>query len=180
MAAEQKMWSEVEILNLIQREVSVGTTMQILSESIASGTLATGVQAIVAAANVQINHLTSQAEVNAREIDRVLTDCRTFVDQTQKDSEGQKERLKLELDALQERFRDLVALVDKVPKTVEGLDSKLTEVESKLTAVTDWCGSNRLDAVPVALTTLTAQVEQIQADAAKRFGELSTEIAVTR
>ena len=150
MAAEQKMWSEVEILNLIQREVSVGTTMQILSESIASGTLANGVQAIVTAANAQVNHLTSQAETNAREIDRVLTDCRTFVEKTQKDSEAQKEALKLELDALQERFRDLVALVDKVPKTVEGLDGKLKEVDGKLRAVTDWCGSNRLDAVPVA------------------------------
>ena len=59
-------------------------------------------------------------------------------------------------------------------------DGKLNEVDGKLRAVTDWCGSNRLDAVPVALTTLTAQVEQIQADAAERVGELTTEIAITR
>ena len=177
---ESRTWTSNEIRELIQHEVASGNTMGILTQCIANGSMTESITAIANAASAHVNSLTAQAETNAREIDRVLTDCRTFVDQTQKDSEGQKERLKLELDALQERFRDLVALVDKVPKTVEGLDSKLTEVESKLTAVTDWCGSNRLDAVPVALTTLTAQVEQIQADAAKRFGELTTEISITR
>jgi chromosome segregation ATPase len=158
MAADPKMWSEVEILNLIQREVSVGTTMQILSESIASGTLATGVQEIVTAANAQVNHLNSQAETNAREINRILGDCRVFVEQTQKENEKQKQELQLELDALQLRFRDLAALFDKAPEKIEGLDGKISEVDNKLKAVTDWCSSNRLDAVPVALTSLTALV----------------------
>ena len=92
--AEQKMWSEGEIRNLIQQEVSTGGTMRILSNAIASGELTAGVQAIVAAANAQVNHLTAQAQTNASEIDRVLTDSRTFVEQTRVENEASRAVLK--------------------------------------------------------------------------------------
>ena len=160
MAAEQKMWSEVELRNLIQQEVSVGTTMQILSESIASGTLAAGVQAIVTAANAQVNHLTAQAQTNASEIDRVLTDRRTFVEQTRVENEASRAVLKQEVDALQLRFRDVVQFVNDVPDTV-------AKLEAKLKAVTEWCADNSLVTVPVTVFRLQGKVQEIQAPHAK-------------
>ena len=150
MAAE-RMWSEVEIRNLVQHEVSVGTTMQILSESIATGTLATGVQAIVTAANAQINALNAQAQSNSSEIARVLADSHTFVEQTQRDSEASKATLAQELEAMQLRFRELVSFVDGVPSTV-------AKLEAQLKAVTDWCADNDLATVPVAVVNLQAKV----------------------
>ena len=180
MAAEQKMWSEVEILNLIQREVSVGTTMQILSESIASGSLATGVQAIVTAANAQVNHLTAQAQSNSSEIARVLEHSRTFVEQTRVDSEASKATLAQELEAMQSRFRDLVSFVDGVPSTVAKLEAQLEESKGKLKAVTDWCADNDLATVPVTVVNLQAKVLEIQTLAAARFTQLAEEISVTR
>ena len=175
-----KMWSEVEIRNLIQQEVSVGTTMNILSESIASGSLATGVQAIVTAANAQVNHLTAQAQSNSSEIARVLEHSRTFVEQTRVDSEASKATLAQELEAMQSRFRDLVSFVDGVPGTVAKLEAQLEESKGKLKAVTDWCADNDLATVPVTVVNLQAKVLEIQTLAASRFAELATEISVTR
>ena len=143
-AQEGKMWTDAEIRNLIQMEVSTGGTMNILSNAISSGELTAGVQAIVTAANAQVNHLTAQAQTNASEIDRVLTDCRTFVEQTRTESETTKLALKQEVDALQLRFRDVVQFVNDVPDTV-------AKLEAKLKAVTEWCANNNLETVPVAV-----------------------------
>ena len=175
-----KMWSEVEIRNLIQQEVSVGTTMNILSESIASGSLATGVQAIVTAANAQVNHLTAQAQTNASEIDRVLTDSRTFAENTRAENEATKAALKQEFEALENRFRELVVFVDSVPASVAQLELTLKSTEAQLKAVTDWCADNSLATVPVTVVNLTARVEEIQRLAAERFAQLAGEMAVTR
>ena len=154
-----KMWSEVEIRNLIQQVVSVGTTMNILSESIASGSLATGVQAIVTAANAQVNHLTAQAQTNASEIDRVLTDSRTFVENTRAENEATKAVLKQEFEALELRFRELVVFVDSVPASVAQLEATFKSTEAQLKAVTDWCADNSLATVPVTVVNLVARVE---------------------
>ena len=67
-------WSDAELRNLIQMEVSTGNTMRILNAAIFSGELTAGVQAIAAAANVQVTQLAAQAQTNADEINRVLTD----------------------------------------------------------------------------------------------------------
>ena len=83
-------WTADALRQLIQMEVTTGTTMGILNQCINNGALTDSIRAVANAANAHVVSLTAQAENNAREIDRVLTDCRTFVEQTQKESEAHK------------------------------------------------------------------------------------------
>ena len=142
----ERMWSDAELRNLIQMEVSTGTTMRILSAAISSGELTAGVQSIVTAANAQVNHLTAQAQTNADEINRVLADCRTFVEQSRVESDAAKEKLTQEVDALQIRFRDVVGFVEGVPDKVAALDAKLE-------TITTWLAQNQLADFSVKLTS---------------------------
>ena len=178
MAAKE--WKEQEIRDLISVEVTTGTTMRILNECIANGSMTESIKAIAEAANAHVVSLTAQAATNAQqtatnlsEIVRVFTDCRTFVEQTCIENEASKHKLSQEFDALQIRFRDVVQFVDGVP-------TKVSELHAKLDAVTDWCAKNSLETVPVAVLLLQEKVNEIQAHASQRFGELSTEISVTR
>ena len=112
--------------------------MQVLNECIANGSLTQAIKAIAEAANPQVVGLTAQAATNAGEIDRVLTDCRTFVEQTRVENEASRLKLTQEADALQVRFRDVVQFVDGVPDTVAAL-------QVKLNAVTEWCADKPRD-----------------------------------
>ena len=112
-----QQWSPEDLRQLIQMEVTTGTTMQILNQCINNGALTDSIRAIATAANAHVVSLTSQAETNAREIDRVLTDCRTFVEETQKDSTEQKEILKAEPISMRHghylRLRDALEKLSK-------------------------------------------------------------------
>ena len=174
--AQPQEWSPNALREAIQMEVTTGATMQILNQCIANGSMTESIKAIANAANAHVIHLTAQAETNALEINRVLNDCRKFVEQSQAESTAHKEALKLEVDALQNRFRDVVNFVNGVPDTVDELEKKLKDVDGKLKAVTDWCKDNSLDTVPVAVTELQKKVAEIQDQASSRFRELSTEI----
>ena len=80
--AEARTWTEAELRNLTDIEVSTGNTMRVLNNAISSGELTAGVQGIATAANSQVTLLAAQVKTNADEIGRVLADCRTFVQQT--------------------------------------------------------------------------------------------------
>ena len=84
-----RAWTSDEIRELIQHEVATGTTMGILNQCIANGSMTDSITAIANAASAHVVSLTAQAATNASEIDRALTDCRTFVEQTRRESEAQ-------------------------------------------------------------------------------------------
>ena len=77
--AEARSWTEAELRDLIQMEVSTGNTMRVLKSTILSGESTAGDQAIAAAANSHVTQLAAQVKTNAEEISRVLGDCHTFV-----------------------------------------------------------------------------------------------------
>ena len=79
MAARE--WTEGELRDLIAIEVSTGNTMRVLNQAISSGELTSVAQAIATAANAQVTQLAAQAKTNVDEINRVLADCRVFVEQ---------------------------------------------------------------------------------------------------
>ena len=156
------MWSDAELRNLIQMEVSTGNTMRILNSAISSGELTACVQAIAATANTQVTQLAAQAQNNAAEINRVLTDCRTFVEQARVESDAAKEKLTPEVDALQIRFRDVVGFVEGVPDKVAALDAKLQ-------TITTWLAQNQLADVAANLSTLRAEHDTVQENVDRRF-----------
>ena len=131
------------------------------------------IKAIAEAANAQVVGLAAQAATNASEIDRVLTDCRTFVAQTGVESEAAKLKLTQEVEALQIRFRETVQFVDGVPDNVAGLNSKLE-------AITNWLAQNQLVDTASNLAALQVKHDTMQENADRRFRALSTEISVTR
>ena len=80
MAARE--WTEAELRDLIAIEVSTGNTMRVLNQAISSGELTTAVQATASAAGSHVAMLATQVKSNAAEINRVLADCRVFVEQS--------------------------------------------------------------------------------------------------
>ena len=102
MAARK--WTEIELRDLIAIEVSTGNTMQVLNNAIANGPPTAGVQAIAAAAKAHVQQLATQVTTNADEMNRVLADCRIFVEQSRVESEAAKMKLTQEVGALQIRF----------------------------------------------------------------------------
>ena len=103
--AEGKMWTERELRDFIQMEVSTGQTMQVLNAAISSGERTAVIQAIATAANSQVTLFAAQVRANADEIGRVLGDCRTFVQQTRDESNAAK----LVADAGGRRLADKVS-----------------------------------------------------------------------
>ena len=166
MAAKE--WTEAELRDLIAIEVSTGNTMQVLNNCIANGSLTTAIKAIAEAANTQVVGLAAQAATNASEIDRVLTDCRTFVEQTGVESKASKLKLTQEVEALQIRFRDVDQFVDGVPDKVIGLNTKLE-------AITNWLAQNQLVDTATNLAALQVKHDTMQESADRRFRELSAE-----
>ena len=135
MAARE--WTEAELRDLIAIEVSTGNTMQVLNNAIGNGSLTTAVQTIAETASAHVAQLAAQVTTNASEIDRVLGDCRTFVEQTRVDDEASKLKLTQEVDALQIRFRDVVQFVDVVP-------DKVGDLKARLESITSWLQQNQL------------------------------------
>ena len=148
MAARE--WAEAELRDLIAMEVSAGNTMRVLNQAISSGEFTTAVQAIASAAGSQVAMLATQAKSNADEINRVLADCRVFVEQSLVESDAAKLTLTQEVDALQTKFRDVVRFVEGVPDKVSSLDTKLE-------SITTWLAQSQLADVATKLSTLQSQ-----------------------
>ena len=89
MAARE--WTEAELRDLIAIGVSTGNMMQVLNSAISNGEPTAGVRAIAAAANAHVAQLATQVTNNADEINRVLADCRIFVEQFRVERRSQAE-----------------------------------------------------------------------------------------
>ena len=113
---------------MIAIEVSNGNTMRVLNSAISSGELTAGVQAIATAANSLVTLLAAQVKTNADEINRVLEDCRVFVQQSREESDAAKLLLTQEVDALQTKFQDIVRFVEVMPDKVRTLDARLESI----------------------------------------------------
>ena len=144
--AEGKMWTEAEIRDLIQVEVSTGQTMQVLNSAITSGELnAVGNQVASAtfagfeAQAVRATVLAAEMVATKTQIDGILKDCRTFVQQTQEDSTRSRTEMAAEVNSPQSSFQDVVKFVSDVPDTVAAL-------QAKLDSISDWSSANHLDA----------------------------------
>ena len=180
---EARSWTQQEIRELIQIEVSIGLTMVILKSAITSGELSTNVGQVAATAHAALadtirafQMTTGQITVQEREINkasdeiaRILGDCRTFVEQTQTQAVTSRTEMIQRVEALHAKQQDIVKFVDGVPETVAAL-------QEKLRTISDWCADNNLDAVPVTvgiiqerLDTLTDQVDAV-VKAARRAG----------
>ena len=89
MAGEQRSWSEREIRELVLMEVSTGQTMVVLNAASGGGALNTAVSTIARDActsfEAQVAKVALMSEEMAAakaQIDSILNDCRTFVQQT--------------------------------------------------------------------------------------------------
>ena len=96
------MWTEAEIRDLIQVEVSTGQTMQVLNSAIMSGELNAVVNQVASATFAGFEAQAARATVLAAEmlatktqIDSILKDCRTFVQQTRRTAPGRGPRWRL-------------------------------------------------------------------------------------
>ena len=167
------MWTERELRDLVQMEVSTGQTMQALNAAISSGELTAGMQAIATSANSQVTLRAAQVKANADKIGRVLGDCCTFEQQTRDKSNAAKLLLTQEVDALQTKFHDIVKFVEGVPDTLSSLDAKLE-------AITTWLSANQLTDVASNLSVLQATHDTLQENVDRRLRELTAKISTTR
>ena len=165
-------WTEAELRDLIAIEVSTGNTMQVLNNAIASGSLTTAVQAIATAANAHVAQWATQVTDNANEINRVLADCRTFIEQTCVESEAAKQTLTQEVDTLQIQFRD-------VAQFVEGVPDKVGNLNAKLESITSWLAQNQLVDVATNLSTLQTRHDSLQENVHRRPAGNSREAEIS-
>ena len=75
-------WSERELRDLIQMEVSTGQTMHVLNASISGGELNAAVRNISAIAFAGIDAQATQISQSQAAITSIVAEARAFVDQT--------------------------------------------------------------------------------------------------
>ena len=140
--AEARTWTEAEIRNLIQIEVSTRQTMVILNAAIATGELSNSVGQVAATAHavfadtiraleIQAGQITVQEREIKKasdEIARILGDSHTFVAETRAQADASKTELIQQVEALHAKQQDIVKFVDGVPETVAVLQEKLNSI----------------------------------------------------
>ena len=84
------MWTEAKLRDLIQMDVSMGQTMQVLNAAISSGELTAGIAQIASSTHSgftaqasQVTLLAAEVEATKIKIEAILRDCRTFVQRNQ-------------------------------------------------------------------------------------------------
>ena len=171
--AEQRTWSERELRDLIQMEVSTGQTMHVLNASISGGELNAAVRDIAATAFVgfesQATQIGQQQQAIAGQQDsitRILADARAFVAQTHTEMQSATVAMSAEGDALNVKLQDVV-------KFIEGSNTKAAEVDEKLQVITAWMRDNNLERVPSRMTAAEAKTIELAANFDQRCRQLT-------
>ena len=160
------MWTEGEIRDLIEIEVSTGQMMRVLNSAITSGELvviqiATAAYLGFESQTARVTLMAAEMEATRATIDGILSDCRAFVQQTQVESNAAKLAMTSEVDALHTKLQDIVKLVEGVPDTVSSLNARLV-------AITTWLEANPLENAAASLTHLQENHETLQANTGRR------------
>ena len=131
-ANKQRSWSERELRDLIQMEVSTGQTMSVLNASIAGGSLNSAVTQIAASAfqgfETQASQIASQQTAIGSQqeaIIRILADCRAFVAQTTTETNAAKAAMVAEVDSLHTKIQDIARFIAGAPDATSYLDARL-------------------------------------------------------
>jgi hypothetical protein len=97
--------------------------------------------------------------VNAKsEIQRILADCSTFVQQTRDEANSANAAMLLETQALHEKQQAIVKFVDGAPDTVAALKANLDEVTTFLSSSGVQAFNQRIAAVEVSYEELESGI----------------------
>ena len=131
---ERRAWSERELRDLIQMEVSTGQTMSVFNASIEGGSLNIAVSQIAASAfqgfETQAFQIASQQTTIGSQQDAItsiLADCRAFVAQTTTETNTAKAAMAAEVDSLQKKIQDIVRFIAGVSDTTRALALLITD-----------------------------------------------------
>ena len=98
------------------------------------------------------------------QIDSILSDCRTFVQQTRDEANSDSASMLLETQALHEEQQAIVRFVDGVPDTVASL-------KSNLDVATAWLASSQLQDLAGRIVQVEVSHEELEPGVDRRFEE---------